>query len=334
MQAVYNSSGLQYYRHADWLGSSRFATKPDGTVYFDGAYAPFGENYVETGTTDRSFTGQTQDTMVGLYDFLFRQYASSEGRWLVPDPAGLAAVDITNPQTWNKYAYVGNNPLNSIDPLGLYCAISADGGTFRGCQQGAAGFWWGSGVFEMLSLSVYDTSVAPQLSSTSISITYDPNQIGYPNDQPQTITSQMVGLSYALLPNSTGMFFLSNNSAYLTAGSGTNGSGGSGRPANNGPAHTAVAGSFTLPIAPGIVFAIPWAVIPSTGRICVGAGGGFGSPGVNGGVVRSSQNVESVVSGPSVSVAGQSGYWGGQWIHNTSGIAAGNSMGSPGFRSR
>ena len=71
MQAVYNSSGLQYYRHADWLGSSRFATKPDGTVYFDGAYAPFGENYVETGTTDRSYTGQTQDTMVGLYDFLF-----------------------------------------------------------------------------------------------------------------------------------------------------------------------------------------------------------------------------------------------------------------------
>jgi hypothetical protein len=41
MQAVYNSSGLQYYRHADWLGSSRFATKPDGTMYFDGAYAPF-----------------------------------------------------------------------------------------------------------------------------------------------------------------------------------------------------------------------------------------------------------------------------------------------------
>ena len=101
MQAVYNSSGLQYYRHADWLGSSRFATKSDGTMYFDGAYAPFGENYVETGTTDRSFTGQTQDTMVGLYDFLFRQYASSEGRWLVPDPAGLAAVDFTSPQTCN-----------------------------------------------------------------------------------------------------------------------------------------------------------------------------------------------------------------------------------------
>ena len=35
------------------------------------------------------------------------------------DPAGLAAVDATNPQTWNRYAYVGNTPITAIDPLGL-----------------------------------------------------------------------------------------------------------------------------------------------------------------------------------------------------------------------
>ena len=38
---------------------------------------------------------------------------------MVPDPADLAAVDLTNPQTWNRYVYVGNNPLVVIDPLGL-----------------------------------------------------------------------------------------------------------------------------------------------------------------------------------------------------------------------
>jgi hypothetical protein len=35
VQAVYNSSGLQYYRHADWLGSSHFGTTTSGGVQYD-----------------------------------------------------------------------------------------------------------------------------------------------------------------------------------------------------------------------------------------------------------------------------------------------------------
>jgi RHS repeat-associated protein len=54
-----------------------------------------------------------------VYDFLLRQQSAAQGRWLAPDPAGLAAVDIANPQTWNRYAYVANNPLGNVDPLGL-----------------------------------------------------------------------------------------------------------------------------------------------------------------------------------------------------------------------
>ena len=123
VQAVYNGSGLQYYRHADWLGSSRLATTTSGAVQYDLAYAPYGETYAEAGAADRSFTGQTQDVLAGptgIYDFLFRQQASNQGRWMVPDPAGLAAVDITNPQTWNRYAYVTNDPCDQVDPLGLF----------------------------------------------------------------------------------------------------------------------------------------------------------------------------------------------------------------------
>ena len=120
-QAVYNASGLLYYRHSDWLGSSRLAVKPDRTVYFDVAYAPFGEDYNDGGNQDLSFTGQDQDTASGLYDFMFREYSPVQGRWISPDPAGLAAVDITNPQSWNRYAYVLNNPLSNTDPQGLWC---------------------------------------------------------------------------------------------------------------------------------------------------------------------------------------------------------------------
>jgi len=37
----------------------------------------------------------------------------------VGHPPGMMAVDPRNPQTWNRYAYVRNNPVFSIDPLGL-----------------------------------------------------------------------------------------------------------------------------------------------------------------------------------------------------------------------
>jgi RHS repeat-associated protein len=111
-----------YWRHADVLGSSRLATTlPGRGLFYDGAYAPFGESYAETGTTDRSFTGQTQDTtntFGGLYDFAARKYSPTQGRWISPDPAGMAAANLKNPQSWNRYAYVLNDPLSTIDPFG------------------------------------------------------------------------------------------------------------------------------------------------------------------------------------------------------------------------
>jgi RHS repeat-associated protein len=127
-QAVYNSSGLYSYRHADWLGSNRLTVAAANRfVLYDAAYAPFGETYNSSGS-DPSFTGQNQDTANGIYDFLFRQQSPVQGRWLVPDPAGLAAVNPANPQTWNRYAYLANNPLNAVDALGLVC--SWNDGTF------------------------------------------------------------------------------------------------------------------------------------------------------------------------------------------------------------
>jgi RHS repeat-associated protein len=117
--AVYNASGLNRYRHSDWLGSSRLASTPGRAVYYDGAYSPMGESYAETGTTDRNFTGQNQDLATDLYDFMYREYHPAHGRWISPDPAGAAAADPANPQSWNRYSYVNGSPMNSADPLGL-----------------------------------------------------------------------------------------------------------------------------------------------------------------------------------------------------------------------
>jgi RHS repeat-associated protein len=115
--AVYNSSGLAYYRHSDWIGSSRFASTPTRTMYSDGAYAPFGEAYAQAGTSDLSFTGMNQDTSANLFDFPAREYGI-QGRWPSPDPAGMSSMHWEDPQTLNRYAYVRNSPLTEIDPTG------------------------------------------------------------------------------------------------------------------------------------------------------------------------------------------------------------------------
>ena len=117
-RAIYLNGALGFYRHADWLGSDRLDSTPTRTIRMSEAYAPFGEPYTSSGSTDVAFTGQNQDTLAGLDDFPAREY-SYQGRWASPDPAGLAAVDLSNPQSWNRYAYVRNNPLAWIDPLGL-----------------------------------------------------------------------------------------------------------------------------------------------------------------------------------------------------------------------
>jgi RHS repeat-associated protein len=115
--AVYSSSGLDHYRHSDWLGSNRLCSSPSRTVTCDVAYGPYGETYAPSGSTDPSFTGQNQDTAANLYDFPAREYGI-QGRWPSPDPAGIGSVDPTDPQTWNRYAYVRNSPLVITDPSG------------------------------------------------------------------------------------------------------------------------------------------------------------------------------------------------------------------------
>src|ERR1700730_18604434 len=145
-QAVYIATGGLYYDHSDHLGSFRFASTSNRTMYFDLAYAPFGEVYANSGNTDPAFTSQRQDTVAGLYDFPAREY-SYQGRWVSPDPAGLAAVDPSNPQSWNRYAYVFNNPLNSVDPLGLSdCPdLKSTCGDDPGTDTGAPGVGiWGN----------------------------------------------------------------------------------------------------------------------------------------------------------------------------------------------
>ena len=92
------------------------------------------------------FTGDERDSETNLDLTWFRQYSSQLGRWMHPDPAGLAAVDTTNPQSWNRYSYVLNSPLTLIDPLGLDCQwVWSDSGVTVICTPLGGGGGGGGG---------------------------------------------------------------------------------------------------------------------------------------------------------------------------------------------
>jgi RHS repeat-associated protein len=96
---IAENSGNRNFYHKDWLGSVRFASGMGSrTAGIDRAFAPFGETYdgVINGSNDPNFTGDTQDSIAGLYDTPNRELHPNQGRWISPDPAGLGAVDPTN----------------------------------------------------------------------------------------------------------------------------------------------------------------------------------------------------------------------------------------------
>jgi RHS repeat-associated protein len=109
---------LYFYYHPDHLGSLRLVSNPNQTFNYSMSVAPYGEMFAQSNVNGAgSFTGQLDFYNFDQYSFPMREY-SDQGRWASPDPAGLAVVDQTTPQSWNRYAYVVNDPLALVDPLG------------------------------------------------------------------------------------------------------------------------------------------------------------------------------------------------------------------------
>ncbi len=103
-----------------------------------GGFYPYGEAR-NPATNPAVFATYRRDTNNGEWDYAMnRYYSNAWGRFMMPDPyeagndlsGGTGSGDPRAPQTWNRYAYVSNDPINYADPSGLQSVNVA-----YGCEQ-------------------------------------------------------------------------------------------------------------------------------------------------------------------------------------------------------
>jgi RHS repeat-associated protein len=143
------AAGTQYLV-ADTLGSTRLILSSSGCVTSRQDYLPFGyaipssagsrsvqdcgvSTYTVDGGVTEKFTGKERDAETGLDYFGARYFSAAQGRFTGPDwsdkPEAVPYADLADPQSFNLYAYVRNNPLNKRDLDGHGCPPICSAGT-------------------------------------------------------------------------------------------------------------------------------------------------------------------------------------------------------------
>jgi RHS repeat-associated protein len=117
-----DNSGTAYY-HSDGNGNVTMLVDASGNQKAKYLYDPFGSTLGTWGTLASAntyrFSSKEVDLQSGLYYYGYRYYEPNLQRWPNQDP-------IEEEGGLNLYAYVGNNPVNFVDPSGLIdCAALA-----------------------------------------------------------------------------------------------------------------------------------------------------------------------------------------------------------------
>ena len=113
----FTQDGSSYYIITDHLGSPRLITDAQGQVQRAIDYDAYGNIVADSNPSLRipfGFAGGLYDADTGLVRFGYRDYDPHTGRWTARDPIGFAGGDS------NLYGYVHGDPINFIDPLGLW----------------------------------------------------------------------------------------------------------------------------------------------------------------------------------------------------------------------
>ena len=142
-------NGQTYAVHSDHLNTPRKLTQANGQAVWQWAYSAFGDEQPTTAakrftsemtnpttgatstpevTFNLRYPGQYFDKETGLHYNYFRTYAPGTGRYTQGDPIGLQGG-------WNRFAYVGGNPLSYADPMGLQAYMCGAAGLPAWCDK-------------------------------------------------------------------------------------------------------------------------------------------------------------------------------------------------------
>lgn len=116
--SVASPSANAAYYHQDGLGSVLATTNATKVVTATQRFDAYGQKLAGAGTVPQyGYTGREPDQS-GLNYYRARYYDPNGGRFTARDPMGYA-------DGINRYAYVGNNPVNFNDPNGLVARAAA-----------------------------------------------------------------------------------------------------------------------------------------------------------------------------------------------------------------
>ncbi len=145
---------LRRVRQADRDGGHRRTlSKLNVGVKLAADYYPYGVEYTATANDTEKYATYTRDSSTGLDYAANRYYSSIWGRFLSADPYGGGSGgpgDPADPESWNRYAYAGNDPVNFYDPPGLEddavdCGTGLPCFSVTGTGSGGSGGWGGGG---------------------------------------------------------------------------------------------------------------------------------------------------------------------------------------------
>ena len=154
-------NGWEYYVISDRQGSARAVVDMSGNLVSRHDYLPFGEEiqagvgmrttsqgYGASDNVRQRYAETERDEASGLEHTLWRKVDTLSGRWTSPDPY-RGSMEVHDPQSFNRYAYVQNDPVNLVDPDGLknklpdVIVINTWAPYYHDSTLDGFGSWWG-----------------------------------------------------------------------------------------------------------------------------------------------------------------------------------------------